>query len=176
MPRRAFFGNRRRGRALVLIVVLVGIALWRARDTEQPQTAPFAYDSAGPYVVKRVVDGDTLLLEDGTRVRLLGVDAPEIAHENQPAEPLGADAAEFMRRAVEGRQVRLEFDRERRDQYRRVLAYVWIGERCMNEELIRAGYSRAETRFRYSDAKKRRFRLVESEARRARAGIWALAP
>jgi micrococcal nuclease len=109
-------------------------------------------------------------------VRLIGVDTPESTDVHVAPEPLGKEATEFTRNAVEGREVRLQFDRERRDAYHRVLAYVWIDARCLNEELIRAGFSRAETRFPYSAVMKRRFLSAEAEARKINAGIWALSP
>jgi len=124
-------------------------------------------------IVQRVVDGDTLLLEEGTRVRLIGVDTPESVAPNRPVEPLGTEAAEFTRSQVEGRHVTLGFDRERRDRYRRILAYVYVDDRLLNEELIRAGFSRAETRFPYDPEMKRRFRTAEDEARGAHRGLWA---
>lgn len=165
---------RRRGRrwtlaaaAATAVVFLLARVLKLTRDD-----ASFSFDSPGPYTVQRVVDGDTLVLQGGTRVRLLGVDTPETKHPHKPVEPLGPEAAAFTRRHVEGRSVTLQFDRERRDRYRRVLAYVFVGDWFLNEELIRAGYSRAETRFPFSNRMKKRFRAAEAEARENRRGIW----
>lgn len=154
----------------LLFAALLILQLWsRWGDRAEP----FRFDAGASYAVERVVDGDTLLLEDRTRVRLLGVDTPETKHPDRPVDPLGLQAAEFMRRHVEGRAVRLEFDRERRDRFGRVLAYVYAGDLLLNEELIRAGYSRAETYFPYSEQMKRRFRAAEEQARGARRGGWA---
>jgi endonuclease YncB( thermonuclease family) len=129
----------------------------------------------GVYRVRRVVDGDTLLLANGARVRLVGADAPETVKPDHPVEPFGRDAASFTRQMVSegGGAVRLQFDRERVDRYDRFLAYVWVGERMLNEELIFAGLATAETGFRYSAAMKTRFRRAETEARAAGRGIWA---
>ena len=123
--------------------------------------------------VKRVVDGDTLLLADGERVRLLGVDTPETVKPDHPVEPFGKEASAFTRRHVEGQTVRLEFDRERRDEHGRILAYVYRDTWFLNEELIRAGLSPAVTRFPYSEAMKQRFRAAEQDARRRKAGVWS---
>jgi len=155
-----------------LAVLLCLIAQRFLRPAESD--SKFSFDSAGPYLVERVVDGDTLLLSGGTRVRLLGVDTPETKHPTRPVEPLGPEASEFTRLHVEGRKVTLKFDRERRDRYRRVLAYVYLGDWFLNEELIRAGYSRAETGFPYSTVMKGRFRKAEQDARDAGRGIWGL--
>ena len=155
---------------MIVLLCLIAQRFLRPADP----ASNFSFDSAGPYLVERVVDGDTLLLAGGTRVRLLGVDTPETKHPRRPVEPLGPEASKFTRAHVEGRKVMLKFDRERRDRYRRVLAYVYLGEWCLNEELIRAGYSRAETGFPYSSVMKRRFRAAEQNARDARRGLWGL--
>jgi hypothetical protein len=61
-------------------------------------------------VVERVVDGDTLLLASGERVRLIGVDTPETKHPKKPVERFGKEASEFTRHMVQGKRVRLELD------------------------------------------------------------------
>ena len=92
---------------------------------------------------------------------------------NSPVEPWGAKATAFTREFVSGGSVRLEFDGEPRDKYGRILAYVWVGNRMLNEELVRAGLARAEMQYPYSAAAKARFRRVEAEARSAGRGLWS---
>lgn len=167
---------RRRNRKISLTAVVIAAAVFllvRVFDLTRDDAGGFSFDSPGPYRVQRVVDGDTLVLDGGTRVRLIGVDTPETKHPNKPVEPLGPEASEFTRRHVEGRQVTLQFDRERRDRYKRVLAYVYVGDWFLNEELIRAGFSRAETRYPFSTQMKARFRAAEAEAKENRRGLWA---
>lgn len=167
--------GRRTIRSLPLIVaaalfcaLLATRFLWLA-----PLREPFEFDASREYPVVRVVDGDTLLLDRGVRVRLLGVNTPETRHPKKGVEPLGPAASAFTRQFVSGGRVRLEFDRSRRDGFHRVLAFVHVGEQCLNEELIRAGYSRAETFFPYSERMKKRFLAAQEEAREAERGIWA---
>ena len=155
----------------VAVLVITALAAWRFIVDEPAPPAPHAPGSAA--VVLRAVDGDTLLLADDTRVRLLGVDTPETKRPEAPVEPWGAEAHEFTRSYVEGRTVRLEFDKERHDKYDRVLAYVYLGDWFLNEELIRAGMGRAITNHPYSEAMKRRFRAAEREAQQQRRGIWS---
>lgn len=156
----------------LLLLVLLALA---ARLSFPPTKGPPALPEAERlHRVARVVDGDTLLLDSGQRVRLIGVDTPETVHPQRPPEPLGPEASEFTRRLVEGRQVRLEFDRERWDAYQRVLAYVYVDALLLNEELIRAGLSRAHTAFPFRSDMQRRFRAAEAEARAARRGLWSL--
>ena len=111
----------------------------------------------------------------GTRIRLLGVDTPETKRPDTPIQPFGSEAYEFSRDHVEGRYVRLEFDKERHDRYGRVLAYVYRDDWLLNEALIRAGLGRAITNHPYSESMKRRFRAAQRDARRERLGIWSLA-
>ncbi len=123
--------------------------------------------------VERVVDGDTLLLVDRTRVRLIGVNTPETVKPDTPLEPWGAEASQFTRDFLAAGDVRLEFDEERLDQHGRTLAYVWVGDKLLNEELIRAGVGRAEMHFHYASEKKDRFRAAQQEAKKQRRGIWS---
>jgi len=78
------------------------------------------------YKVKRVIDGDTILLTNGERVLLIGVDTPETVHPNKPVEYFGKEASAFTKKMVEGKKVKLEFDWDRRDKYDRLLAYVYL--------------------------------------------------
>ena len=124
--------------------------------------------------VERVVDGDTIVVEGVGRVRLIGVDTPETVSPGRPVEFFGREASAFTKRLLEGRRVRLEYDREPTDRYGRILAYVHLSNGTFaNAEIIRRGYGHAYTRFpfRYLD----RFRQLEREARTAGRGLWGAA-
>lgn len=90
-------------------------------------------------VVDRVVDGDTIVLEDGTRVRYLLVDAPEST--NGKMDCYGVEAAEFNRQLVQDKTVRLSYDVECEDQFDRLLAYVEVDDREVNALLVERGYA-----------------------------------
>jgi micrococcal nuclease len=165
------FRRMRPERWLILLALLVFV-LWRA--WQAPELPPQGHLlEPGEYRVRRVVDGDTLLLENGVRVRLIGVDTPETVHPDRPPEPGGQEASDYTRRAVEGRYVTLSFDRERLDRFDRHLAYVTINGRLLNEELIREGYGRATLQYNYSGSMKARFRTAQEHAQQKRLGIWA---
>lgn len=160
---------------LALLLLVAGLAAWQYFFPEQPPARP-PLEPGTRASVLRAVDGDTLLLADHTRVRLLGVDTPETKRPDWPVEPFGPEAHEFTREHVEGRTVRLEFDTERHDKYDRTLAYVYLDDWFLNEELIRAGLGRAITNHPYSEAMKRRFRAAQREAQEAHRGIWSTTP
>ena len=89
--------------------------------TPQKPTAPKAH----VVKVRRVIDGDTLELDNGEDVRLIGVDTPETKHPKKPVERFGKEATAFTMRLVEGQEVRLAYDQQRKDKYGRTLAYVY---------------------------------------------------
>ena len=88
--------------------------------------------SADREYVQRVVDGDTLVLGTGERVRLIGVNTPETVHPNNAVEAFGKEASAFTKRMVEEKLVQLEFDplssrrSDGKDRYSRTLAYVFL--------------------------------------------------
>jgi len=122
--------------------------------------------------VRQVIDGDTITVSGVGTVRLIGVDAPEKTGGYREAEPFGDRATTFMRGLVDGQSVRLEYDGERKDQYDRTLAYVFLEDGTLvNEAIIRAGWAEAYRRFSYR--RKPDFQAAEREARAARRGMWA---
>jgi len=126
--------------------------------------------------VRRVVDGDTLVLENKERVRLIGVDTPETKHPNKPVEYYGKEATAFTKKMVQGKRVRLEFDQanahvEHKDKYRRTLAYMFLQDGTfLNAEIIKQGYGFAYTRFPFKHMDE--FRRYQREAREQKKGLW----
>jgi endonuclease YncB( thermonuclease family) len=157
----------------VLLVVALFLLLRWARPPQTPRV-PRAIDP-GPAQVARVIDGDTVVLDDGTRVRLIGVDTPELARDGRPAEPLADEATRFTRRFIDSAsgRVRLERDGDLIDRYGRALAVAWVDQRMLNEALVLKGLARARTEFNYSEALKQRLRAAEAEAKAAGRGLWA---
>ena len=132
---------RQRGLA-VLMAALAAASLggWRLGTARSGHNA-----SALTVHVTAVVDGDTLEVVWGgrqERVRLLGVDTPETVDPHRPVGCYGPEASAYTKRRLAGRTVRLRFDRQRRDRYGRLLAYVEIDGRRFNDELLAGGYAR----------------------------------
>lgn len=136
--------------------------------------------------VKRVVDGDTLLLDNGERVRLIGIDTPEVHQSDKlfrdsqrsgedirTIQEMGKRSSEFTRELVEGKFVRLEFDVEKQDKYNRLLAYVYLVDDgiFVNAEIIREGYASLLSippNIKYADE----FQRLYQDARVQRKGLW----
>ena len=123
--------------------------------------------------VKRVVDGDTIVLENGERVRLIGVDTPETVHPNKPVQYFGKEASAFTKNMVEGKKVKLEYDWQRKDRYGRTLAYVYLEDGThLNAEIIKQGFGFAYTKYPFKYLEE--FRKYEKEARIGKKGLWAI--
>lgn len=122
-------------------------------------------------LVTRVIDGDTLVVQGVGTVRLIGVDTPETVDPRRPVEFFGNEASEFTRRAAAGKVARLEFDVDRKDRYKRTLAYLYLPDGTfLNAEIIRRGFGHAYTRFPFKFLEQ--FRAHEREAREAGRGLW----
>ncbi|MFB6215110.1 MAG: thermonuclease family protein [Candidatus Bipolaricaulia bacterium] len=125
--------------------------------------------------VTKVHDGDTIKLANGMEVRYLELDTPETHHPEKPVEYFGFKASEFNKELVGGEKVKLEYDVNKKDQYGRVLAYVYVkqGEEWVNvnAKLLKEGYARVYTlppNVKYSDY----FLELEREARENCKGLW----
>lgn len=133
----------------------------------------FFQQESGQYVVKTVIDGDTIELSNGEKVRYIGVDTPEFESSQKKAEKFAEEAYQANRKMVENRKVKLEFDVEQRDQYGRLLAYVYTEDGIMvNEWLVANGYAKTVVfppNVRYVD----RFKHLEKEAQKQKIGLWS---
>lgn len=90
--------------------------------------------------VVAVLDGDTVLLDSGQKLRYLGIDAPEVAHEGTPAACFGNEAKAANTLWVKGKEIRMEYEGLRHDSHGRLMAYVFLKDgRCVNRELVRSG-------------------------------------
>jgi len=136
-------------------------------------------------LVTRAVDGDTLVLETGERVRLIGIDTPEMHVSNKlyrdaqrtnqditTIQKLGLRSYEFTKKLVEGKRVSLEFDVEKYDKYDRLLAYIYLKDGTfVNAEIVKQGYASLMTyppNVKYADL----FLKLYREARENRRGLW----
>jgi micrococcal nuclease len=115
--------------------------------------------------VVRVLDGDTIELEDGNRVRLFGIDAPEIG------EKFSQEARLALERMVLGKRVTIEKDPTKdKDKYGRLLRYVFVDGKIVNCEILRLGLAKNLAK---RESKYDCFWRAEEEAREKKLGIWS---
>ena len=127
--------------------------------------------SSPPEVAKviQVIDGDTITVAGGYRVRYIGIDTPEIY---PVKEAYGAEAWRANRLLVEGKEVRLERDVSQTDKYGRLLRYVYVDDILVNAELVKQGLAEAKAYppdIKYQDL----LEAMESAAKAAGRGMWA---
>lgn len=129
------------------------------------------------YKVVRVVDGDTIIIDyNGTeeRVRLIGVDTPESVHpDKEKNTKFGTTASNFSKELLTDKYVKIELDVQERDQYRRILAYVYLDDVMVNKILLQEGYAKVATyppNVKYVDD----FTAIQEEARNTKKGLWGL--
>jgi micrococcal nuclease len=159
--------------SILLLVLAVAVLLKDGDDAGDGSPAPGPAEARA--VVVSVVDGDTVRVRIAGReepVRYIGIDTPESVIPGETPECFGEEAARLNGRLVEGETVRLVFGRERRDQYDRLLAYVYVGERLVNAEILRRGYARTLAIAPNTDFADRFARLQQAAANAGR-GLWS---
>lgn len=123
------------------------------------------------FLVLRVIDGDTIEIEGGEKIRYIGINAPESKHPNKEVECYAKEAEEKNRDLVEGKKVELEKDISETDRYGRLLRYVYLDGVMINELLVMEGYAQASSYppdVKYQD----RFNEAEKQARAEERGLW----
>ena len=124
--------------------------------------------------VRWVVDGDTIVLTDGERVRYADINTPEVAHDGESGEPYGDEARAFNQKLVQGRWLNLELAEESRDHYGRLLAYVFLEDGTfVNGVLVQQGYGHLIHRQSKAPYWERLLSL-QRQALKEKKGIWSL--
>lgn len=122
--------------------------------------------------VKRIIDGDTFVLDNGIKVRLIGVDTPETVHPKKEVQYFGKEASAFTKKLIDGKKVRLEYDVQKYDRYGRLLAYVYLEDGTfLNAELVKQGYANVST-FPPNVKYEQLFINLQKEARENNRGLW----
>ena len=171
----------RRLAPIAAVVLVVALAAGCGRGGPALPTASAADGSlpAGVDVtVARVVDGDTIEVAGGERVRLIGVDTPETKDPKRPVGCFGKEASAFTASLLPaGTHVRLVGDAEQRDRYGRLLAYVYrrTDGLFVNAELLRRGFGQLLT-IPPNVAHTDEFAAIARQAREGGQGLWAACP
>lgn len=145
------------------------------QEPEQQVIAEVAEQENVPeevFKVTRVVDGDTIQLENGQKVRYIGIDTPETVDPRKPVQCFGKEASDKNKELVEGQEVRLVKDTSETDKYDRLLRYVYVGDTFVNDYLVRNGYAHSSS-YPPDIKNQDQLRLAEQEARENKRGLWA---
>ncbi len=178
---------------IVACAVVAGVVFFLQRTTIYDHIATHAnndYSNNNQVYIKQVVDGDTLRLSSGKRIRLIGVDTPEYYESNKlfrdakrsgidvkKIQHLGEQSYRFTQKLCEGKYVRLESGYERYDKYGRILAFVFLPDGTMlNERIIAEGYGLALLHFPCKQEYRDRFVAAQREAKSQQKGLWRLSP
>lgn len=140
----------------ILILLVVGFLLYHLlyTNTQQKQKS----------VVTNVIDGDTIVIQGGDRVRLLGIDAPE------KNETFYKESKARLEQLIENKEVMLEREGDNKDRYSRLLRYVFLNDTNINLLLVQEGYAIC---YFYDKSKyQSQCRALEEEARNDKIGRW----
>lgn len=168
-----------------VLTLIVASALYFGLNVLPQQSKTAASPKDNFFYVARVVDGDTLELSDGRKVRLIGVDTPELHYSDKllrdakrdhkdirTIQEAGRRAADFTKGLCLDKKVRLEYDVEAIDKYRRTLAYVYLDNGTfINAKILKEGYGKVMTippNVKYAEY----FLSLQKEARSNNKGLW----
>ena len=152
---------------VILLCVIVGCiqqvdTISTEATTSTEDTITWAEDTL---ICTSIIDGDTFRLETGEKVRLIGIDAPELS------QPGGEMSREYLAHLILGNPITLEKGSEAKDNYNRLLRFVYINDLCINEEMIRQGY--AEARYLPESPIRDYYLQLEIQAETTKAGLWS---
>jgi micrococcal nuclease len=173
-------------RSLLLVVVFLVFSLTKKNiDSSNKKaiipspTISLKQNNVETYKVTKIIDGDTIEIETGEKVRYIGVDTPELHHPQESVQCFGYEAMIKNKQLVEGKSVSLEKDISEVDKYKRLLRYVFLADEAatktatfINEVLVREGYARLATYppdIKYQNI----FLQAEKQARENKRGLWS---
>jgi len=157
---------------VIFLTCLLLLNLVTCRRQETAQSRPNPNPEYQFVLVKRVIDGDTIELDNRIKVRYIGIDTPETKHPRKPVQYFGKEASEANKKLVGNKRVRLEYDVQHLDKYGRTLAYVYLEDGTfVNAWLVENGFARVSTyppNVKYQD----KFIELERKARDVQKGLW----
>lgn len=154
--------------AYMLFVSFILVVLTGCQTAQNTTTA----------TVDHVIDGDTVKVTIGNQtetIRMLLIDTPESVHPTKPVQPFGREASNYLKEMLpNGTKVELEYDVEKRDKYDRLLAYIWLDGKMMNEVLVEKGFARVAYIYEPNTKYETRLKKVEETAKKEKIGIWSI--
>ncbi|MEG3581432.1 MAG: thermonuclease family protein [Chloroflexota bacterium] len=166
----------------ILFILLIGLVLGCAGETDPVpkvdidatvQESKIENDKSDlvQYEVIRVIDGDTVELKNGERLRYNDIDTPETVHPSKPIECYGPEASKENKELVEGEIILVEFGNPKKDKYGRLLGYVFVDDLFVNAELVKGGYAEVNS-YGNPGSKIDELMNMEREAKRQPVGLW----
>lgn len=161
---------------IVSALLIVTFINQRLKTTSSPPVLGTQDSKTQTFQVTKVIDGDTIdVIDNGqeTRVRLIGVNTPETSDPRRPIECFGEEAKQFLTDTLTNQVVTIEADptQSNRDQYDRLLRYVFVGDQNINLQLIKEGYGYEYTYdqpYQYQV----QFKQAQIEAQKNAKGLW----
>lgn len=148
---------------LIILVFIAGFLIGQIYSNVQQSGVLEPKQNA---VVTKVIDGDTIVVEGGAIIRLIGINTPE------KGEPFYSEAKDYLEEKVFMKEVNLESDIENKDQYERYLRYVWINSSLVHNDLLREGLASVMT-YEPNTKHASEFIQAEQEAKENKKGLWA---
>lgn len=162
---------------MLLIVSLCGLLLLPALPLPSAEAGQRAVaEQRFTATVAKVIDGDTIRLKDGRRLRYIGIDTPETRKKKRgrwmyDPQPFAVAATRANRKWVTGKQLTIVLGRDPVDRYGRLLGYVYVGEVFINQELVRAGLARARA-YPPNTRLQTQLKRAQQQARAEGRGMW----
>lgn len=167
-----------------LLLLIIAIINWFMQPNKKPATqinipAQQTTASASATIVTKIVDGDTIHISTGQKVRYIGIDTPETKDPKKGQQCFGQEASQKNKELVDGKEIRMEKDVSETDRYGRLLRYVYVTDKTaspaatifVNEYLVKEGYAYAVT-FPPDVKYYNHFRELQNEAMRLKKGLW----
>ena len=161
---------------LIFFVLVVGCTSNASQDLEvelhvSEPNEKNSFSNLIKYKVIRVIDGDTVELKNGERLRYNDIDTPETVHPSKPVECYGPQASEKNKDLVEGEIILVELGNPEKDRYGRLLGYVYVDDLFVNAELVRGGYAEVNS-YGNPGSKLSNLLDIEKNAKKSMNGLW----
>jgi micrococcal nuclease len=151
---------------------------YKPQNTYAKSTINGSKDGIEKSQVRRVVDGDTVELTNGQKIRLLNIDTPETVKANTPVMCYGQEASNFTKKLLTDKTVQLTYDKEANDQYGRGLRFIFLDgvdtsdvENSINAELVKNGFAKMVV-YKPNNTYAKEFQAWENEAKSKKLGLW----
>jgi len=165
----------------ILFIFLIGLSLACNSESDPIPEVDFPQDlkteknrsDLVQYEVIRVIDGDTVELKNGERLRYNDIDTPETVHPSKPIECFGPEASAKNEELVQGEIILVEFGNPKKDRYGRLLGYVYVDDLFVNAELVKGGYAEVNS-YGNPGSKIDKLLDIEKDAKQKMTGLWGV--